>query len=576
MHWTPWTSSSYWGVRLEAGCSFLADEKKIGAGSDTTRTDFLRTDFAFVHFDTKYGTMVKLIHEEALQMQALYRKIRPRTFGAIVGQGHIVRTLVNQLKTGQVSHAYLFCGTRGTGKTSAAKIFARAINCFSPDGGEPCNTCEMCENILAERSLDVAEIDAASNNGVDNIRDLREEVKFLPTQGRFKVYIIDEVHMLSGGAFNALLKTLEEPPPHVIFILATTDPQKIPATILSRCQRFDFRRISAANMTGALADYLRGENLAFEDESLDYIAYHSDGAMRDAISLLDQCLSDIDGGGLTLGRVRELLGAVDKSRLFEFADALAAKDAGVILGIIADAMDDGRDVSQFAADLVRHFRDTLVAGLTDSDEFSADIAAKLKEQAAQIPRGSLMRYIEAFSETLREMKFAPHMRTAFEICALKLCTETSEIETPAPPVNTPPRQVLPKKPAEPVQTPAAPANEPKPSSPAPNFSAIASSWSKFCTKLPANIRSFCAPCGVEEINGMLKIYCGNETAKKIIESKQSIIRENLADFFKLSTPPNLAVEVNEAYNKPPEAEPPESPPMDWDNFGQEAIDETPF
>ncbi|MCL1844439.1 MAG: DNA polymerase III subunit gamma/tau, partial [Defluviitaleaceae bacterium] len=360
-------------------------------------------------------------------MPALYRKIRPRTFGAIIGQRAIVRTLINQLKTRQVSHAYLFCGTRGTGKTSAAKIFARAINCTSSSSdGEPCNTCEMCENILAERSLDVAEIDAASNNGVDNIRDLREEVKFLPTQGAYKVYIIDEVHMLSGGAFNALLKTLEEPPPHVIFILATTDPQKIPATILSRCQRFDFRRISAADMTGALADYLRGENLPFEDAALDYIAYHSDGAMRDAISLLDQCLSDGSGGGLTLDKVREILGAVDRSRLFAFADALSTGDANAIMKIIADAMGDGRDVSQFAADLVRHFRDVLVAGLAGIDEFSADIAAKLAEQASRISRDSLMRYIEAFSELLREMRFAPHMRTAFEICALKLCAGVAE------------------------------------------------------------------------------------------------------------------------------------------------------
>ncbi|MCL2357592.1 MAG: DNA polymerase III subunit gamma/tau [Defluviitaleaceae bacterium] len=533
-------------------------------------------------------------------MQALYRKIRPRTFGAIVGQAHIVRTLINQLKARQVSHAYLFCGTRGTGKTSAAKIFARAINCFAPVDGEPCNTCEMCENILAERSLDVAEIDAASNNGVDNIRDLREEVKFLPTQGQFKVYIIDEVHMLSGGAFNALLKTLEEPPAHVIFILATTDPQKIPATILSRCQRFDFRRISAADMTAALGDYLRGENLPFDDAALDYIAYHSDGAMRDAISLLDQCLGD--DGGLTLEKVRETLGAVDRARLFEFTDALAARDAGVIIGIISDAMNDGRDVSQFAGDLVRHFRDVLVAGLTGGDEFSEDFAAKLKAQAAKIPRNSLMLFIEAFSETLREMRFAPHMRTAFEICALRLCEGRGTAQPVAQSAPSPQptgssgshvsnANVAPVTDSSPVTrqisenssasgATISPASD---SSPAPkknspgDFSQISANWSKFCAKLPANIRSFCAPCGTEDVNGMLKIYCGNETAKKIIESKQTIIRENLAEFFKLSTPPNLAVEVNEAYNKPrEEAKPPDAPPVDWANFGQEAIDETPW
>ncbi|MCL2224760.1 MAG: DNA polymerase III subunit gamma/tau, partial [Defluviitaleaceae bacterium] len=354
---------------------------------------------------------------------ALYRKKRPRTFKEIVGQPHIKRALINQLAAGQVSHAYLFCGTRGTGKTSAAKIFARAVNCLAPQEGEPCNECELCVNILAERCLDVAEIDAASNNGVENIRDLRDEVKYLPNMGRYKVYIVDEVHMLSTSAFNALLKTLEEPPAHVIFILATTDPQKIPATILSRCQRYDFRRISAEQMVGALRGYLQSEGVAFEDDALDYIAYHSDGAMRDALSLLDQCISTEDA--LTVEKVRDLLGAVDKARLFEFTDALAAQNTAQIIEIISTAMNDGRDVGQFAADLVRHFRDVLVAGLTDGGEFSAQAAAKFKEQAARIPQELLMRYIVAFSEVQREMRFAPHKRTAFEVCALNICMPQS-------------------------------------------------------------------------------------------------------------------------------------------------------
>lgn len=347
---------------------------------------------------------------------ALYRKKRPRTFKEIIGQQHIKRALLNQLVAGQVSHAYLFCGTRGTGKTSAAKIFARAVNCTAPLDGEPCNTCELCKNILAERCLDVAEIDAASNNGVDNIRDLREEVKYLPTMGRYKVYIVDEVHMLSSGAFNALLKTLEEPPEHVIFILATTDPQKIPATILSRCQRYDFRRISAAQMTVALQGYLTEENRTFQPDALEYIAYHSDGAMRDALSLLDQCLAA--GGELTLETVRDVLGAVDRARLFDFADALFEKDTARVIETVSQAMDDGRDEARFAADLVRHFRDVLVTGL-DGGGFSAD--EKYKEQAARIPRDFLMMCINAFSEVQREMRFAPHKRTAFEVCALKIC-----------------------------------------------------------------------------------------------------------------------------------------------------------
>ncbi|MCL2387140.1 MAG: DNA polymerase III subunit gamma/tau [Defluviitaleaceae bacterium] len=500
---------------------------------------------------------------------ALYRKKRPRTFKEIVGQPHIVRAIGNQLMAGQISHAYLFCGTRGTGKTSAAKILARAVNCFEPNEGEPCNNCEMCKSILAERSLDVTEIDAASNNGVENIRDLRDEVKYLPNQGKYKVYIVDEVHMLSTSAFNALLKTLEEPPPHVIFILATTDPQKIPATILSRCQRYDFRRISAADMVNTLQGYLKDENTEFEIAALDYIAYHSDGAMRDALSLLDQCLSIGESEGLTLEKVRDLLGAVDRTRLFEFTDALASSDSNAIMSIIADAMANGRDVSQFAADLVRHFRDVLVAGLSDGEEFSAESAAKLKEQSARVSSVLLMQYINAFSETLREMKFAPHMRTAFEVCALKICM----------PVAT----LIPTQPApQPAQKPANPAPKKaieKPTPPSdgktPNYSA---NWAKVCKTLPVPIRAICTRCTVEDDNGTLKIYCGDETSRKLIDGKKTLIREALADYFKISTPPNLAIEVREAYNKTTESPstqpdpswpaPPEESADDWASLGQ--------
>jgi DNA polymerase-3 subunit gamma/tau len=499
---------------------------------------------------------------------ALYRKKRPRTFKDMVGQPHIKRALVNQLTAGQISHAYLFCGTRGTGKTSAAKIFARAVNC-TEQNGEPCNVCEICKNILAERCLDVTEIDAASNNGVDDIRNLRDEVKYLPNEARYKVYIVDEVHMLSANAFNALLKTLEEPPSHVIFILATTDPQKIPATILSRCQRYDFRRISSADMTAALKKHLQDENISFEDAALDYIAYHSDGAMRDALSLLDQCLSINEE--LALEKVRELLGAVDRVRLFEFTDALTQKNSDEIIKIISSAMDEGRDVGQFAADLIRHFRDVLVAGLTDGAEFSAATTAQLKEQSARVPREALMKFIHAFSETLREMKFAPHMRTAFEVCALKLCVCEAEA--------VPETKVAPEAPIKKTEKPAvAPINVS-----GKNPSGYASSWAKFCKTLPIPIRSLCTRCDAEEVNGMLKIFCDNEASKKLIEGKQAIIREALADFFQLSTPPNLAIEVREAYNKPiavqknepPLPEPPPEKeieiPDDWATFGQEMI-----
>jgi len=534
---------------------------------------------------------------------ALYRKKRPKTFSEIVGQSHIVRALCNQLTSEQVSHAYLFCGTRGTGKTSAAKILARAVNCQTPIHGEPCNICENCKNILAERSLDVAEIDAASNNGVENIRDLREEVKYPPTQGRYKVYIIDEVHMLSTSAFNALLKTLEEPPAHVIFILATTDPQKIPDTILSRCQRYDFRRISAAAMVATLKAYMQEEGVTFDDNALEYIAYHSDGAMRDALSLLDQCIS-LGGDGLTYDKVLEILGAVDRGRLFEFTDALAAKNSSAVMAVINQAMDDGRDVSQFAADLVRHFRDVLVATLadkTDDLEFSAEIAAKLKEQGSRVSGTQLMAFIHAFSEVLRELRFAPHMRTAFEVCALKLCMHLkpevlfSRSENADMPKETPVAastasthsenavsEDLPQinPPAKEAPSHAAPQSSSTSKSETASIETLKTIASAFHTiPLPMPLRSWCARAGAEVHDGVLQIICDNEASSALIKKQQGKIREAIADKFNLNTPPNLAFVVRTTYNKgetvdewkqnpPPAAEEPvQAPPGDWADFG---------
>ncbi|MCL2839962.1 MAG: DNA polymerase III subunit gamma/tau [Defluviitaleaceae bacterium] len=541
---------------------------------------------------------------------ALYRKKRPRAFDEMVGQQHIVKTLVNQLLAGQINHAYLFCGTRGTGKTSAAKILARAINCLALKNGEPCNTCELCQSILAERCLDVSEIDAASNNGVENIRDLRDEVKYLPTQGRYKVYIVDEVHMLSTNAFNALLKTLEEPPAHVVFILATTDPQKIPATILSRCQRYDFRRISAANITETLKKYLNEENLMYENTALEYIAYHADGGMRDALSLLDQSISMSDEiNGVTLETVREMLGAVDRAKLFEFADALAINDSRTIMTIISEAMNDGRDVSQFVSDLIRHFRDILVAGFNAGADFSQEMTERLAKQSKAIPNEQLMIYIHTFSETLREMRFAPHMRTAFEVCALKLCMPSSpppiqvSIPTapaPTPAVPIPPPQVskdeikpVPDTPVSNHLTSDTPLNNSKSSG---GLNEIITNWGKLCKAVPMPLRSWLGGCGVESADGLLKIISDNETTITLIKGKQSIIRETLAEIFNLSTPPNLAFEAREGYNKgsvtmssqkdesrpmqheqskiqptgtpltsPTKAQ---SPPNDWADFGQ--------
>jgi len=448
--------------------------------------------------------------------------------------------------SGKVSHAYLFCGTRGTGKTSIARILARAVNCQNPQDGNPCNTCDTCTSIFAERNLNVVEIDAASNNGVENIRDLRDEVKYQPTQGKYKVYIIDEVHMLSTSAFNALLKTLEEPPAHVIFILATTDSQKLPATILSRCQRYDFRRIAANDIITTLQKYLHEQNVEYEEKALDYIAYHSDGAMRDALSLLDQSLS-LGGSKLTYDQVLDMLGAVDRSRLFEFTDALATCNSVSVLAVIEQAMDGGRDASQFVADLVRHFRDILVAGLvTDPStaDFSAEIAASLQEQGKRVTSQLIMEYIHAFSETLREMRFAPHARTALEVCALRVCvpkvvTDAYVTVQAVPAVaekstmhveKSQPRKIL-----SDVTTDI--------------LDKIAHGWDDMCKNFPNPMRSMCAQCGMVNNNGKLEIITNSETIKNILKPKEATIRESIADKFQLSTPPNLAFVVQEAYNK---------------------------
>lgn len=361
---------------------------------------------------------------------ALYRKYRPKNFKDVVGQDHIVRTLRNQITADRISHAYLFCGTRGTGKTSIAKIFAQAVNCESPEDGEACKKCQACVEIEAARSMNIIEIDAASNNGVDNIREIREEVRYAPTQGKYKVYIIDEVHMLSTGAFNALLKTLEEPPSHVIFILATTDPQKIPVTILSRCQRFDFRRILTQDITNRLKHYMELEDLKVEDEALEYIAHLADGGMRDALSVLDQCISFYFGEDITLTKVLKLLGAVDKGVFFELTDAIINKDSHMVMKICEQVNMQGRDIRQFVLDSIVHFRNVLVAKNTSEPEdildYGQDYIDQLTEQSQKVDDNSLMRYIRIFSDLEIAMKGATKPRILLEVSLLKLCEPAME------------------------------------------------------------------------------------------------------------------------------------------------------
>ena len=361
---------------------------------------------------------------------ALYRKWRPTSFEDVRGQDHIVKTLKNQINSGRIGHAYLFCGTRGTGKTSIAKIFARAVNCEHPVDGSPCGECSMCRQIAEGASLNVVEIDAASNNGVENIRDIREQVQYPPTDGRYRVYIIDEVHMLSIGAFNALLKTLEEPPSYVIFILATTEVHKIPITILSRCQRYDFKRISIDTIAGRLAELTQAEQIDVDDRALRYVARAADGSMRDALSLLDQCVAFHFGEKLTYDNVLEVLGAVDNRVFSKLFQAVLASDTKACIREIEEMIIQGRDLSQLVNDFVWYMRNLLIAKTTDEPgdmlDMSEENLAVLKEEAAGVDTETLMRYIRIFSELSGQLRYASQKRILVEIAFIKLTTPSME------------------------------------------------------------------------------------------------------------------------------------------------------
>lgn len=356
---------------------------------------------------------------------ALYRKFRPAEFDEVKGQEHIVTTLQNQIKTDRIGHAYLFTGTRGTGKTTVAKIFAKAVNCENPVDGSPCGTCRTCQAIAAGNSMNVIEIDAASNNGVGNIRDIIEEVAYPPTEGRYKVYIIDEVHMLSIGAFNALLKTLEEPPEYVIFILATTEVHKIPITILSRCQRYDFHRITIDTIAARLTDLMARENIEVEEKAINYIAKAADGSMRDALSLLDQCIAFYIGQTLTFDNVLKVLGAIDTEVFSKMLRYIIAEDVTSAINLLEEIIIQGRDLSQFVGDFIWYLRNLLLVksskDLEDSLEMSSDNLALLKEEASQVSDNVVVRYIHIFSELSGDIKYAVNKRVLIEIALIKLC-----------------------------------------------------------------------------------------------------------------------------------------------------------
>ena len=371
--------------------------------------------------------------------QALYRRYRPARFDDFVGQEAVIRTLRSQVMSGRIAHAYLFCGTRGTGKTSTAKVFARAVNCENPDRGEPCGVCSACRALSAESSLDILEIDAASNNGVDEIRDLREKVKYPPQSGRYRVYIIDEVHMLSQGAFNALLKTLEEPPSYVVFILATTEPQKLPATILSRCQRFDFGRIPSHQIVERLRVALEEGGLASEEAALSRIARAAEGGMRDAWSIMDMCLgyAQEDGKGLTEELVLQVLGAADKGFLFEFADMLISADAPGALSMIDQMMRAGREVQVFVRDVSSHLRNLMLADVCGEEqaaqllEVTQEDALAYVQQARRTSHTRLMRMLDLFLASETDMKWAAQPRFALEAAALRACEPEESLQLEA-------------------------------------------------------------------------------------------------------------------------------------------------
>ena len=355
--------------------------------------------------------------------KALYRVYRPKTFEDVVGQEHIVKTLKNQIKNNNIGHAYLFSGTRGTGKTSTAKIFARAVNCLNPINEEPCNECEICVDTLNDNIMDIVEIDAASNNSVDDIRELRESVKYTPSKAKYKVYIIDEVHMLSQGAFNALLKTLEEPPSYVIFILATTEPHKIPATILSRCQRFDFKRVSSKDIASRMAYICKKENIEAEEKALSLISRNSQGALRDALSILDQCMS-FGNEKIEYNDVIELLGTVNIDELFELSQSIIDENTKKSLQILNEFIIWGKDIRNLINDLIDHFRNLMVCKVSkDLDEIISlpeESIERLKEQSENININDLIRILNILSETQDSMKSSSNTRILAEVTIMKI------------------------------------------------------------------------------------------------------------------------------------------------------------
>ena len=366
--------------------------------------------------------------------KALYRRFRPQIFEDVIGQDPIITTLKNQIKSNNISHAYLFCGTRGTGKTSTARIFARAVNCSNPQDFNPCNKCSICNGILDESIMDIVEIDAASNRGVENIRELRETVKYPPSRGKYKVYIIDEVHMLTTEAFNALLKTLEEPPKHIIFILATTDPQKLPPTILSRCQRFDFKSVTTKDIVKGLRNICKELQVEVEEDALNIIAINASGALRDALSILEQCISFSDKK-ISTQDVVETLGIVNQEILLNLANAIGEKNSSEAIYIVQKIIEEGKDVQQLIKDLIRHFRNLIMikmeVELEELQNLSQEVIEKLEKQGKLFDSQDITEIIYTLSDTEAKAKYAAQPRILLEVAIISLCQkkEANNIES---------------------------------------------------------------------------------------------------------------------------------------------------
>ena len=360
--------------------------------------------------------------------QALYRKFRPKTFDELLGQSHITTTLKHQVEKGNVGHAYLFSGTRGTGKTSAAKIFSRAVNCLNLQDGNPCNECDSCKGILDETIMDVIEMDAASNNSVDDVRDLRDKVIYPPSRTKYKVYIIDEVHMLSKGAFNALLKTLEEPPKHLIFILATTEPERLPQTILSRCQRFDFKRITNNHIIHNMQNISNSLNIDIEEKALSLIARNSDGAMRDALSLLDQCIS-FNEGRITYEDATKILGITNEDLIFNMVNDILEKSLEKTLETIDDIIQNGKDIHQFIKDLTYHFRNLMVVKASKNPEeiMESEDLEGIIAQSKQMKLAYILKSLQILTTAEANSKWSTQPRIILEMAIIKLVKLEEEL-----------------------------------------------------------------------------------------------------------------------------------------------------